>query len=186
MNAPFTVIPSAGSADRADGDLPAGHDSRLGEPVRLLGPEYGAVQRIVSGAAVNQTKISINGDYHQFVFSGTARDVIDSASFTPGEGDLTEFPAEPALDQFDYTIVPGTPGPGLAGNTPDQYLHDHVRRDHDRQRDRDAGARVRVGRTAVHFAGNADGHGGRSALRDERRGHARALPGRPPERRRLG
>jgi len=40
-----------------------------------------AVQRILSGAAVSRMQIDVNGDFHQFVFSGPAQDLIDSASF---------------------------------------------------------------------------------------------------------
>ena len=44
-----------------------------------------AVQRILCGAAVNRLAIQVNGDYHQFEFSGSAQDLIDSSSFS-GEG----------------------------------------------------------------------------------------------------
>src|SRR5260370_15286416 len=35
-----------------------------------------AVQRIISGAAVSKMQIDVNGDFHQFVFSGPAQDLI--------------------------------------------------------------------------------------------------------------
>lgn len=121
VNAPFTMAPSAGTPI---GPTVTYQPATIIDTVSLF--DYwdpnGVVQRVVSGAAVNQTKISINGDYHQFVFSGPAKDVIDSVSFTPGEGDLTEFPTEPATDQFDCTIVPGHLGQAWLGNAPDQYF----------------------------------------------------------------
>src|SRR5580704_12147291 len=56
-----------------------------------------AVQRLLSGAAVNQMSVTVNGDFHQFGFNGMAQDLIDSSSFASGSGQLTVFPAEPVL-----------------------------------------------------------------------------------------
>jgi len=44
---------------------------------RLLESGYGA-QRLCNGGAVDQMEIDINGDFHEFVFSGQAQDVADS------------------------------------------------------------------------------------------------------------
>jgi hypothetical protein len=66
-----------------------------------------AVQRVLNGVAVDSMKIKVNGDFHEFMFAGPAKDLIDSASFTTGLGGLSEYPAEPADSGFDYTIVPG-------------------------------------------------------------------------------
>jgi len=49
----------------------------------------------------------VNGDFHEFEFSGPTQDLIDSASFVNGEAGLVNFPAEPVAADFDYTIVPG-------------------------------------------------------------------------------
>jgi hypothetical protein len=120
LNAPFTVSPSAGSPVGATMTY---HPATALDTVSLFdywGPSA-AVQRIVSGAAVDVMRIKVNGDYHEFEFSGTARDVIDSTSFSEGEGDLMQFPAEPALDQFDYTIIPGHLGQAWLGNAPDRF-----------------------------------------------------------------
>jgi hypothetical protein len=65
------------------------------------------VQRILNGAAVDVMKITVNGDFQEFDFSGQAQDLLDSVSFTSGQGGLTQFPAEPSLTGFDYTVVPG-------------------------------------------------------------------------------
>jgi hypothetical protein len=67
----------------------------------------GALQRIVSGAAVDEFRIAVNADYHEFEFRGPARDVIDSASFANGQGQLSEFPEEPAVQTWDPAIIPG-------------------------------------------------------------------------------
>src|ERR1700744_6026184 len=39
-----------------------------------------AVQRVLSGAAVDQMTVKLNGDFHQFQFKGSAQDLIDSSS----------------------------------------------------------------------------------------------------------
>ena len=45
-----------------------------------------AVQRILDGSAIDKMVVKVNGNYQEFDFSGPARDLIDSASFTSGEG----------------------------------------------------------------------------------------------------
>ncbi len=81
-----------------------------------------AVQRLLCGAAVDQMQILLNGDYHEFHFKGLAQDVVDSASFAAGEGQLQSFPAEPALGAFDYTIVPGNMGEAWLGTPTAQFF----------------------------------------------------------------
>src|SRR5205085_11745496 len=66
-----------------------------------------AVSRILTGAAVDTFQVFVNGDYHELIFSGPAADLIDSTSFQSGSAGLSGFPAEPALANFDYSIVPG-------------------------------------------------------------------------------
>jgi hypothetical protein len=99
---PATVLPSASVFDYWD---PAG-----------------AVQRILSGVAVDQMEIQINGDFHAFHFNGVAQDVLDSASFAAGAGNLTTFPVEPAIGAFDYSIVPGNLGEAWLGTEPAQFF----------------------------------------------------------------
>lgn len=81
-----------------------------------------AVSRIVTGAAVDTLEISINGDYHEFVFTGPAADLIDSSSFVSGFAGLSSFPEEPGLASFDYAIVPGHLGQVWLGSAPDQFF----------------------------------------------------------------
>ena len=66
--------------------------------------------------------VKINGDYHEFGFSGIAQELVDSTSFTSGIGQLSAFPAEPALGTFDYSIVPGNLGQVWLGNVPGQFF----------------------------------------------------------------
>jgi hypothetical protein len=79
------------------------------------------VQRLLCGAAVNKMTVKVNGDFHTFEFSGMAQDLLDSSSFTAGEGQMASFPVEPALGAFDYSIVPGNMGEAWLGSTPGQF-----------------------------------------------------------------
>src|SRR5574340_430145 len=81
-----------------------------------------AVQRLISGAAVNRAELRVNGDFHEFQFSGEAQDLIDTSSFAAGMGQLTAFPPEPALDAFDYSIVPGHMGQAWLGTSPERFF----------------------------------------------------------------
>jgi hypothetical protein len=80
-----------------------------------------ALQRILCGAAVDKMTVKVNGDFHTFEFEGMAQDLLDSASFTAGEGQLSSFPVEPVLGAFDYSIVPGNMGEAWLGITPSQF-----------------------------------------------------------------
>jgi hypothetical protein len=80
-----------------------------------------AVQRLLCGAAVNRMSVKVNGDFHQFEFSGMAQDLIDSSSFAGGVGQLSNFPPEPAIGAFDYSIVPGNMGQAWLGSTPSSF-----------------------------------------------------------------
>jgi len=81
-----------------------------------------SVQRVVSGAAVDQMTISLNGDFHQFQFKGSAQDLLDSASFVTGQGGATVFPVEPAQTGFSYSPIPGNLGEVWIGAVPTQFF----------------------------------------------------------------
>jgi hypothetical protein len=121
LNAPFTASPATGSTTGATvtyqpaTELPSASVFDYWEPA-------GAVQRILSGAALDQMEIQINGDFHQFLFRGLAQDVLDSASFTAGQGDLMSYPVEPEVGAFDYSIVPGNLGQAWLGTAPAQFF----------------------------------------------------------------
>jgi hypothetical protein len=80
-----------------------------------------AVQRLLCGCAIDQLSVSVNSNYQQFQFKGMAQDVVDSASFTSGSGQLTAFPAEPVLASPPTTIVPGHLGQVWLGNVPSRF-----------------------------------------------------------------
>jgi hypothetical protein len=81
-----------------------------------------AVSRMVTGAAVDTLELIVNGDYHEFSFSGPACDLLNSSSFAPGTAGLQQFPSEPALAEFDYAVVPGQLGEVWLGTTPAQFF----------------------------------------------------------------
>jgi hypothetical protein len=124
LNVPFTAPPAAGAA--------VGAAITYGPATEL--PSVGifdywspgtATQRLLCGGAVDKLGIDLNGDYHEFLFSGQAQDVVDSTSFggsTSGAAQLQSFPAEPAVGGFDYTIVPGNLGQAWLGTSPTQFF----------------------------------------------------------------
>ncbi len=120
VNAPFTVPPTSGAAMgtaityRPATDTPSVSIFDYWDP--------SAVQRVISGAAVNKLKINVNADYHEFTFSGGAQDLIDNASFSAGQGALSAFPPEPVLSEFNYSVIPGHLGQVWLGTSPNQFL----------------------------------------------------------------
>lgn len=82
----------------------------------------GAVQRILCGAAVDQMKISLNGDFHELEFKGRAADVIDSSSFASGQGALSSYPMEPPIASYQTQPVPGHLGQAWLGAPTEQFF----------------------------------------------------------------
>ncbi len=121
INAPFTTAPASGTTIGAAVTYQPATELPSASLFDYWDPS-GAVQRILTGAAVNQMEIQINGDFHQIQFSGLAQDVLDSASFTAGQGCLTSYPVEPEIGAFDYSIVPGNLGEAWLGTTPAQFF----------------------------------------------------------------
>jgi hypothetical protein len=106
VNAPFTSGLVAGSTVGATATFQLATDLGSATIYDYWDPST-AVQRILNGAAMDAMKVKVNGDFHEFEFSGPSQDLVDSASFMSGEADLSDFPAEPVPANFDYTIVPG-------------------------------------------------------------------------------
>jgi hypothetical protein len=122
LNAPFTILPAAGAAISAAVTYVPATELPSTTVFDYWSPAT-AVQRVLCGAAVDQMEILVNGDYHEFHFSGLAQDVLDSSSFSSANvGQLQSFPAEPALGAFDYSIVPGNMGEAWLGTSPSQFL----------------------------------------------------------------
>lgn len=121
VNAPFSTPPTAGAVFGIT--ITYGLAESLGSvSVFDYWDPSNAVQRIVEGGAVDKLTVKVNGDFQEFDFSGPSRDLLDSASFTSGQGGLTEYPAEPATTGFDYTIVPGHLGEVWMGIPEAEFL----------------------------------------------------------------
>lgn len=120
LNAPFSITPSPGAP--LNPTITYSPATQL--PSVTLFDYWSpatAVQRMLSGAAVNLLKIRINGDFHELEFHGEAKHLIDSASFSAGIGSLAQFPAEPNLGEIDYQIIPGHLGQVWMGSTSSRF-----------------------------------------------------------------
>jgi hypothetical protein len=121
LNAPFSIAPALGTPIGQTATyslaplLPSLTVYDYWDPVT-------AVQRVLTGAGVDQMSVTLNGDIHQFEFKGMAQDIVDSASFNAGQGGAATFPAEPPLDGFSYSPVAGNLGEVWLGVSPNQFL----------------------------------------------------------------
>jgi hypothetical protein len=120
INAPFTLDPGAGAQLGTTVTYAPGNGLPTASIFDYWSPDT-AVHRIVAGAVVNQVRIRVNGDFHEFEFRGPSKDLIDSASFADGEGALTAFPAEPAIGEFDSNVIPGHLGQVWLGAGPSRF-----------------------------------------------------------------
>ena len=121
LNVPFVALPAGGAAIGAAVTYLAATELPSVSLFDYWSPAT-AVHRLLAGAAVDQLEILVNGDYHEFHFSGLAQDVVDTSSFSAGAGQLQTFPSEPAMDAFDYSIVPGNMGQAWLGSSPEQFF----------------------------------------------------------------
>jgi hypothetical protein len=121
LNAPFTGPVGAGTPiERTMTFLPGGALPSVS--IFDYWSPGSAVHRILAGAAVDRLRVNINADFHEFTFSGAAQDLLDSASFESGQGELDEFPEEPPLAPDSYGVVPGNLGQAWLGSSPEQFL----------------------------------------------------------------
>ncbi len=121
INAPFSTVPLANvtlgttMTYRLSTALPSVTLYDYWDPIS-------AVSRVITGAAADLFTVAVNGDFHEFVFSGPAADVLDSSSFVAGAAGLPSYPVEPAPAGFDYSIVPGHLGQVWIGSVADQFF----------------------------------------------------------------
>jgi hypothetical protein len=121
LNAPFTVTPTVNSQTGSTTTYqPAENLSSL-TLYDYWSPNT-AVQRVLGGMAVDTLSIKVNGDFHEFDFSGQAQDLVDTASFANGEFGLSSFPAEPSVSPISYSIVPGNLGQVWLGSSPARFF----------------------------------------------------------------
>lgn len=120
LAAPFSAAPSAGASLGATVTYSPATELKSVSIFDYWTPGT-AVQRLLSGAAIDKARINVNSDFHEFEFRGLAADIVDSASFQSGDASLTQFPLEPALGAFDYSIVPGHLGEVWLGSSPSLF-----------------------------------------------------------------
>lgn len=121
LNAPFSVTPNASSQT---GPTTLYQTTENLSSVTLFdywSPST-AVQRVLAGMAVDTLSIKVNGDFHEFDFSGQAQDMVDTASFQSGQFGLSTFPAEPSVSPINYSIIPGNLGQVWLGSSPTRFL----------------------------------------------------------------
>jgi hypothetical protein len=121
INAAFSTSPVAGSAIGATATFRLANDLGSTTIYDYWDPST-VVQRILNGAAMDGMKVTVNGDFHEFEFSGPSQDLLDSASFVSGQAGLDNYPAEPSSADFDYTIVPGHLGQVWMGAPESQFF----------------------------------------------------------------
>ena len=121
LNAPFRAAPGEGSPiGRTVTYMPA-NQLKSASIFDYWTPAE-AVQRIACGAGIDKMQLRINGDYHEFRFTGAAMDVLDSSSFLGEQGGLLSYPPEPAEAAFDYSIIPGHLGQAWLGAISDRFF----------------------------------------------------------------
>lgn len=120
LNVPFTTLPAAGATLGATVTYQPATELPSLSVFDFWSPTT-AVQRVLQGATVDQMEIAINADYHGFRFTGLAKDLLDSASFSGPVGQLQAYPPEPEVVGFDYSIVPGHLGQAWLGVTPTRF-----------------------------------------------------------------
>ena len=121
LNAPFAIPPVVGSPVGATVTYRPGATLASASIFDYWSPST-TVHRLLAGSAVDQLTVKVNGDFHEFVFSGAAADLIDSASFAGGQAGLQAFPTEPSLAGFDYTIIPGHLGQAWIGSSANRFF----------------------------------------------------------------
>jgi hypothetical protein len=120
LNAPFTITPAANSQT---GPTAMYQPAEVLSSVTLFdywSPST-AVQRVLAGMAIDTLSIKLNGDFHEFDFSGQAQDLVDTASFESGQFGLSAFPAEPSVAPINYSIIPGNLGQVWLGSSPTRF-----------------------------------------------------------------
>ena len=121
LNAPFTAPPGANSQTSPTATYQPATDLQSVTLFDYWSPAT-AVQRVVAGAAVDAVTIKVNGDFHEFDFSGQAQDLLDTSSFQNGQCGLVSFPPEPVVSSISYSIIPGHMGQVWLGSVPERFF----------------------------------------------------------------
>ncbi len=121
LNAPFSTVPVTGLAMSPTATYNLSSQLPSFSLFDYWDPST-AVQRVLTGAAVDRMSLKLNGDFHEFEFKGQAQDVVDSTTFVAQQGGVATFPAEPAVGAHSYSPVPGNLGQVWLGVLPNQFL----------------------------------------------------------------
>ncbi len=121
LNAPFSVTPTVNSQSGPTTTYQPAENLFSLTLYDYWSPGT-AVQRVLGGMAVDTLSIKVNGDFHEFDFSGQAQDLVDTASFASGEFGLSSFPAEPSVSPISYSIIPGNLGQVWLGSSPTRFF----------------------------------------------------------------
>jgi len=121
LNAPFTVTPAPNSQTGPTAMYQPAEDLSSVTLFDYWSPQT-AVQRVLAGMAIDTLSIKVNGDFHEFDFSGQAQDLVDTSSFENGQFGLSSFPAEPSVSPINYSLVAGNLGQVWLGSSPTQFL----------------------------------------------------------------
>lgn len=121
LNAPFSVPPGTNSQTSPTATYQPATDLQSVTLFDYWSPAT-AVQRVVAGAAVDTVTIKVNGDFHEFDFSGQAQDLLDTSSFQNGQCGLLSFPPEPLVSAISYSIIPGHMGQVWLGSAPERFF----------------------------------------------------------------
>lgn len=121
INAPFAATPAINSQTGPTAMYPTAESLPSLTFYDYWSPTT-AVQRILGGMAVDTLSIKVNGDFHEFDFSGQAQDLVDTTSFESGEFGMSSYPAEPSVAPINYSIVPGNLGEIWLGSSPTEFF----------------------------------------------------------------
>jgi len=120
VSAPFSSAPSSGdSLTAAVSYFPATDLPSVS--VFDYWADGSAVDRILAGAVCDRMQVRVNGDFHELEFTGEAKDVLDSVTFSAGEGGLTSFPQEPAVSGDTGLPIPGNLGQAWFGSPASEF-----------------------------------------------------------------
>jgi hypothetical protein len=120
LNVPFTITPAANSQTGPTAMYQPAENLPSVTLFDYWSPST-AVQRVLAGMAVDTLSIKLNGDFHEFDFSGQAQDLVDTASFENGQFGLSTFPTEPTVSPINYSIIPGNLGQVWLGSSPTRF-----------------------------------------------------------------
>lgn len=121
LNAPFSETPVAGDkVGETVTYMPA--TSLPSVTVFDFWDPQEAVQRVLSGSAVDKMRLNLNGDFHQFRFTGESAELVDSAGFTAGQAGMTAYPPEPQVAEEQFSLVPGNLGQAWFGVEAAQFF----------------------------------------------------------------